>query len=490
MPHHLTAQNVKTLPVPSKDKRQIEYWDTVVTGFGVCVSYVPQRTWVLRYRVEGRRRRMSLASTDTMSLADARAKARKALNDAANGIDPAKNLQVRREALTFPELAAEYIKRHALPGADVSVRGRKLKITPPPAAAPEVPAARPGPEKDSSKPKRTAKGKKSWKEDRRIINNILLAKDGADWWDRKATDIARIDAQALHDAITDRGAPVMANRAVAVASKIFNFGIKRGIVDSNCCYLIEKNSEESRARVLDDDEIRELWAALGETEHTDDQGRGLARLNATLNDAFRMRFYTMQRGVEVFTMRWTDVDLVDGWWEIPPKYTKNNQIHRVPLACAAVQLLARRLQTARPSATWVFENVQPSKNPNRQFGNVRARGKKAAAFLSRGDAHLKNKRARTRKRAPFLPGLSFEFQGHDIRRTASTNSTRSGVRRDDVSKLLNHIDRGPRSTRVYDRYEYDAEKRAAMEVWARTLDAIIRVKADVRRFAQAGGVTA
>jgi integrase len=96
-----------------------------------------------------------------------------------------------------------------------------------------------------------------------------------------------------------------------------------------------------------------------------------------------MRFYTMQRGGEVFTMRWADVDLVDGWWEIPGEYTKNGQLHRVPLSTAAVGQLARRLQTARPNAVWVFENVQPSKNPNRQFGNVRYRGKKAAAVLSR-----------------------------------------------------------------------------------------------------------
>jgi hypothetical protein len=100
----------------------------------------------------------------------------------------------------------------------------------------------------------------------------------------------------------------------------------------------------------------------------------------------------------------------DGWWEIPANYTKNNRIHRVPLSGAAMELVARRLQTARPNAVWVFENVQPSKRSNRQFGNVRHRGKKAAAFLSRGDAHLKN------KRAAFLPGLSFHFQGRDIRR--------------------------------------------------------------------------
>jgi hypothetical protein len=83
--------------------------------------------------------------------------------------------------------------------------------------------------------------------------------------------------------------------------------------------------------------------------------------------------------------------------------------------------------------------------------------------------------------------VSFEFRGHDARRTASTNATKAGARRADVSLLLNHVDRGPRSTRVYDRYEYDAEKRAAMEAWARKLDAILRGghSANVVEFAQA-----
>jgi diguanylate cyclase (GGDEF)-like protein/PAS domain S-box-containing protein len=47
-----------------------------------------------------------------------------------------------------------------------------------------------------------------------------------------------------------------------------------------------------------------LWAATDETARINEQGQDLARLNATLNDAFKMRFYTAQRGGEVFLMRW------------------------------------------------------------------------------------------------------------------------------------------------------------------------------------------
>ena len=42
---------VRTLVV---DVGQVDYWDTVLRGFGVRVSAHGRKTWVLRYRVNGR----------------------------------------------------------------------------------------------------------------------------------------------------------------------------------------------------------------------------------------------------------------------------------------------------------------------------------------------------------------------------------------------------------------------------------------------------
>jgi integrase len=431
MPRTLTARNLATLRPPAVEQQQLDYWDASVEGLALRVSYGGRRAWVVRYRVDGRRRRWTFGSYPTLTLADARAKARDAKRQAEGGIDPAAVKQTRREAGTFGDLADEYIKRHAKPG------------------------------------------KRSWKEDQRIIRTELLAKDAADWKHVKVQDLKRPMIRSVFEAITDRGAPVMANRTLALISKMLNFALSRDWIEANPAALITKNKETSRARVLTDAEIRELWSALGETERVNGDGQQVARLNATLNDALRMRFYTVQRGGEVFRMRWVDLDLETAWWDIPGEFTKNGEIHRVPLVVAAVELMKARQTIARSGAVWVFENVTPSRIPDRQFGNVAHRGKKAAAFLSHGDAHLENKQTRTRKRPPILPGLSFTFKGHDLRRTASTNMTKAGVRREDVSKVLNHVDRGARATRVYDRYEYDREKRTALETWARRLDTIL-----------------
>ena len=63
------------------------------------------------------------------------------------------------------------------------------------------------------------------------------------------------------------------------------------------------------------------------------------------------------------------------------------------------------------------------------------------------------------------------FTPHDLRRTAASMMTRSGIQRLTVKKILNHSDR--EITAVYDRYEYDKEKQTAMGSWDRELKQIL-----------------
>ena len=74
---------------------------------------------------------------------------------------------------------------------------------------------------------------------------------------------------------------------------------------------------------------------------------------------------------------------------------------------------------------------------------------------------------------------------HDLRRTAATRMAESGVPRDHIAKVLNHVEGGPAATRVYDRYDYDSEKRQALERWDRSLAAIIAGK--IRRVLPVAG---
>ncbi len=48
----------------------------------------------------------------------------------------------------------------------------------------------------------------------------------------------------------------------------------------------------------------------------------------------------------------------------------------------------------------------------------------------------------------------------------------SGIQRVVISKILNHTDSGV-TAKVYERYGYDKEKRAALEKWERRLKRIV-----------------
>jgi integrase len=72
--------------------------------------------------------------------------------------------------------------------------------------------------------------------------------------------------------------------------------------------------------------------------------------------------------------------------------------------------------------------------------------------------------------------LKVDFRGHDLRRTAATFMAASGIPREHIGHVLNHIEGGARATLVYDRYAYDREKRIALEAWSRTLNAILLQK--------------
>ena len=49
----------------------------------------------------------------------------------------------------------------------------------------------------------------------------------------------------------------------------------------------------------------------------------------------------------------------------------------------------------------------------------------------------------------------------------------AGIAQADIAKVLNHAEGGPRATQVYNRYQYDKEKRIALDTWARELTAIL-----------------
>ncbi len=378
---HLTHRTIDTF---TAGRWMTDYWDAQLPGFGVRVSKSGRKTFIVRYKgSSGSKRRLNLGVYPLMSLAEARDEAREKLAAIAKGEDPQVEKVAEREAVTFGEMAETYLERHA-----------KIK-------------------------------KRRWREDERILRVDLLPQ----WRSRKAKGIGRREVGEVLDAIVARGAPIMANRVKALISKIYNFGIGRGLVEHNPCLLVPMPARERpRERVLSEEEIRRLWQALDD-EHS------------VMAATFRMRLLTAQRGIEVLKMRWRHID--GSWWTIPADVAKNGLTHRVPLAPQALALLDE-LRHLTGKGVWVF--ASPRK-PGRHIVAVQ----KAAERIAE------------RAGVDFVP--------HDLRRTAATFMTSMGISRLVVSKLLNHVESG--ITSVYDRHSYDPEKRDALARWAAKLQELI-----------------
>jgi integrase len=311
-----TAAKIKFLEgVPGK---QMDYFDKALPGFFLRVSQEGKKSFGVMYRIGGRLRRMKLGTYPLLTLGKARQEAMKALRNAQLGMDPANEKQEDRHAMTFEQVALEYLERHA-----------KTK-------------------------------KKSWEEDERVIKKDLIPEFGK----QHAKDIMRRDVRAF---LERKGAtaPIMANRIRALLRKIFNWAITADIVESNPVYLVPAPSKErQRERVLSEDEIKRIWNAIdADRKNADDSHLKVKTLSAGI---MKLRLLTAQRGAEVMSMEWDEFDTETGWWTIPGDKTKNGLAHRVPLTDPALKII-REMKLAAGDGYSRF--VFPSPKGNTHISN-------------------------------------------------------------------------------------------------------------------------
>jgi len=274
----------KSVAAARTERPQEELYDALVPGLILRVGRGGTKTWIARYRVGGRYRRLTLGRYPLLTLADARAAAREKLTEAQAGDDPAEERALNRSTdASFAALAAEVLEAKA-------------------------PRTRP----------------KTRKERQRILEKELLPH----WKDRPAASITRREIIRLVERIAERGTPVQANRTLALVKTLFAEGLKREfpLLEANPATLIEPPGEEgARRRFLEPDEIRAVWQA---TEWESPIIRGV----------FRLTLLTSQRVGSVMRMKWADLDSADVW-RIPAADFKGRREHWVPLSKAALAVL-------------------------------------------------------------------------------------------------------------------------------------------------------
>jgi integrase len=248
---------------------------------------------------------------------------------------------------------------------------------------------------------------------------------------------------ALLDNIVDRGAPIAANRTLAVIRRMFGWALSRDIVAASPCVTVKAPAKERRRdRMLGADEIAAFWRALDNPK---------LAISSAIRLVLKLQLVTAQRKGEF--------DLDERVWTIPAAKAKNGMPHRVPLSPLALTVLANvassgraaNIDTEQDVPRWLFPSPRIGKPITSPAVDHAMRGNRGA--LGTSDA-----------------------TPHDLRRTAASHMTSIGISRLVVSKILNHAE--PGVTAVYDRHSYDAEKRAALAAWGARLEEIIGTRAE------------
>ncbi len=250
------------------------------------------------------------------------------------------------------------------------------------------------------------------------------------WEDREFESIRRSDVAALLDMVEDASGPRQADYVLAIVR-----GLMRWYASRRDEYLVPIGPMMGRvdpknrkcARILDDDEIRAVWA--------------VADANGAFGAIVRLALLTAQRREKIAALRWEDV-AVDGVWNIPTEDREKGNGGALVLPEAALAIIQGQRRV----------------------------GDNAYVFAGRGDGHFNGfspcKRAFDQK-VGNLPRWTL----HDLRRSARSLMARAGVRPEVAEKVMGHSIKGVEG--VYDRHSYRDEKAEALRRLAGLLDKIL-----------------
>lgn len=384
-------------------------------GDGLYLSFratfsIPR--WLFRYRFDGKQRVMGLGSYGVLSLADARKTAKDLSARVALGHDVAgekqetkraamAKIEEQKNALTVGQLADEYFERNIL--------GR-------------------------------------WKHPNivrsRIENDIKPALGKM-----RADSVKPRDVDAMLQAVIKRGARTVANDVLRWVKRIFDYGIKRHVLETNPAAAFDLadagGKEEARERWLTREEIIKLFRAIQSKAGT---------FTVENHYAVRLLLLLAVRKEELIAAQWREFDLDGAVWHLPEERTKTSAAIDIPLPAVAVDTL-RELHRLACCSSYVFpaRKMQSRMIPHIDLNTLNAAlGKHIKPILA----------------ADGVPNFTI----HDFRRTARTHLAALGVDPHIAERCLNHKIKGVEG--IYNRHDYFDERRAALNEWAQLLKAL------------------
>ena len=381
MKKHLTDASVQRIKPPMQGS--LEIFDLGYPGLALRIGHGGTKSFEIFYRVGGKLRRDTLGRWPEVSLAKARELWRTTREAIAKGQEPRRDNGNASPRL-FESVVEDWMKRDLAPNNKQS----SLYLV-----------------------------------ERMVERDMLPA-----WRGRAIESITKQDVIGLLDGIVDRGAKISANRTYAALGRLFKWATGRDIVSKNPMMGLGRpgGKEESRERVLDDEELVKVWGGAGKVP--------------VFGDVVKLLLLTGARKEEIGQLKWDEIE--EDHIVLSNGRTKTGNGHIIPLSP-----MARSVLDAMPRiGEYVFT----------------VNGVKPIAGWSVAKENLDK-----------ASGVS-DWRIHDIRRTCATGLQKLGVTLQAVEAVLGHTS-GSRGgiVGVYQRHDYADEKRAALKAWATHLSALL-----------------
>lgn len=402
----LTARSIEKIKAGAQ--RQ-EVPDALLPGLYFLVQPSGARSFAVRYRHQGRPRKLTIGSYPKIGLLDARNLGRAALKAVAEGSDPAaKKQEAKRKAESgldsrdlLKTVWQDYCELHIAVNLRAST-SREIK---------------------------------------RLFEKHILPK----WAKRRICEIDKRDVLNVLDAMVKRGAPFSANRMHAALAAFFNWCAGRGIIELSPVHGVKKptKGEKARTRKLSDDEIRWLWRACLE-------------IGFPFGPMTQLLLLTGARREEIRAVKEAELNAKDTLLTLPGERTKNKHEHTIHLSSEAISII-KSLPRIQNDSGYVF----CTNGINACSGFSRAKDRLHSLMLQTAKAE-----AVSRGDDPngvVLPS----WRLHDLRRTMASNMARLGVALPVVERCLNHVGESFGGiVATYQQHDYEMEKKEAFTVWA------------------------
>jgi len=284
-------------------------------GGGLYLEVTPkgQKYWRLKYRFDGKEKRLSIGVYPSISLKDARKRKDDAKDLLNNGVDPSefKKVSKKKESIEgFEHVAREWHIKH----------------------------------------------KPSWTEShaKKLIDR--LEKDVFPWMgDRPTNEITPPELLTVLRRVESRGALDTAHRVMQTCGQVFRYAVATGRAERDPSVdlkgAIPPAKKSHLASIIEPVKIGQLLRAIDGYE-----GHFVTRC------AMRLASYVFVRPGELRQAEWSEIDLDIAEWRIPAEKMKMRELHIVPLSKQALAIL-NEIKPLTGHARYVFPSIRTNKRP-------------------------------------------------------------------------------------------------------------------------------